>query len=489
MARKYQYNIYDYNTKQEVGTLKAASYKEAYRNAQRQYGEGASPRLYLSDADEAYLRRVSINALQDGDATITGMAWPWFRLQNGRSIDETHYKNIINAMPRDLQIAYHRANGDYDELSKDGDFDIPYELVDFIGSYPAKMMKKIPAAERTPEKYAQVFGAFLMKASKADFDGYQGVGDHSYRVEGHDDVLDYIVENVPKRKFSEDLNNSIRRYIISVIKKKRHFNESFEVLPASIFSDNINFTKSVLKSYPSYISHFPKLPTNVARELWIYAFTVAIREGGFTGQFADSGLEDIIEEWVPEAFRNDPQLLKLYSAYEQAQQAAELRRNAKWKEESEAKAKAHMDKVSKDGNALANIHRNWHTPEMYQAAVTNNPKAIFHVPSEARTKDLWLQAVKGDPVMLEYVRPLELQVEVAHEVIAYNPKAIFHVLSDARTKDLWLQAVKGDPAILASVPEELQAEIKKEMSGGADVERIKQLAGTAKPTGSPPEEK
>jgi hypothetical protein len=431
MARKYLYKVYNYNTKQELGDIEASSFNVAYRLAQRQFGDRAMPRLNLSDDDEAYLRRVSTAALKRGDTTIEGMAFPWFRLDSSREIDETHYKNIIDAMPTDLQIAYYYANEEYDELEG-------YSLTDFAGGDPKKEINKVPNNQQTPELYAKVYAKFLANTVNNPAGKYYD-GDFNFDAGAFEDALYMTAKSVPKNMWSEDLNRYIRTTILRHFKNDELSYGILDYMPESVFSPT--FTSKLLQKNPNYIFDLPK---NVATvEVWLRAIILAIRAGGFTAPPSDWGIDAMIEdETIPPQVAKDPRIVQLVAKYKEAERMAKERRDQEHIEHRKQQMDHHMNAITKDGNALGRVPSSYHTPEMYQAAINHDARAIFHVPSEARTKELWQLAVKRDSSMIEYVRPVELQ-----------------------------------------------AEIKKEMTGGADVERIKQLAGTAKPTESPPEEK
>jgi hypothetical protein len=276
--------------------------------------------------------------------------------------------------------------------------------------------------DRTPEAYAAIYINFLIKALKTDLNYYDF--DEDLYTSKVDAPLYYITENVPPEKFSEKLNQYIRMYIIKTLKKGDFFGHSvFNELPDSLFSKNTIFTKNLIKTYPDYIFDLPENSATV--DMWIYAFRIAIRQGGFTGPAGDYGLEEMMEYQVPENIKNDPRIQSLVVEYEQAESDRNAEQDKQWekgqkqREEQKKQQQAeYMASLSGDSDALGRINKVHHTPEMYQTAISHHPRAIFHVPAAARTKELWLQSVTADPSMIEYVRPFELQAEIKQELNA-----------------------------------------------------------------------
>jgi hypothetical protein len=320
-------------------------------------------------------------------------------------------------MPSDLQVAYYIANDDTSDLEN-------YDLPDFVGINPKSEINKLPVNARTPEVYAAIYRNFLFKVLKTDLNYYDF--DEDLYTAKVDAPLYYIAENVPAEKFSEKLNQYIRMYIMKTLKNRDFFGHSvFDEMPDSLFSKNTIFTKNLIKIYPDYIFDLPENSANV--DMWIYAFRVAIRQGGFTGPAGDGGFEEMMEYQVPENIKNDPRIQSLAVEYDQAESARKAEQSRQWeegqrqREEQKKQQQAeYMASLSGDSDALGRINKAHHTPEMYQTAISHHPKAIFHVPAAARTKELWLQSVTADPSMIEYVRPFELQAEINQELNAGN---------------------------------------------------------------------
>lgn len=413
MARKYKYTITNHRNHQTVGEIEATSFNDANRIASRQFGDDVIAHVELTDADVSYLRRVSTNALKYGHANLRDVAYPWFRLNNGRSIDDTHYKNIVDSMPNDLQIKYYIATDDTSELEN-------YDLDDFIGVHPKYEISKLSANERTPEAYATIYGNFLAKAQKADLSYYQP----NFWANHYDDILYFVAENVPADKFSEKLNKYIRMYIVQILKGGDFFsNDVFGQLPESVFSGRTTYMKNIIAIYPDYIFDFPGNSANI--DTWIYAFQAAIAQRGFTGPASDDGVESMMEYSVPENIKSDPRIQALAVKYKEVVDHEQAEADKRWqdgqKERDEQQKKQHdeyMASLSTDSNALGRINKYDHTPEMYQVAISHHPRAIFHVPAGSRTKEMWIQAVTADPSLIEYVRPFDLQAEIKQELSA-----------------------------------------------------------------------
>lgn len=219
--------------------------------------------------------------------------------------------------------------------------------------------------------------------------------------------------------------NFLEKLILDLYRDNEYPRQILLSFPKQAFTPKV--VKLLLTKDPDTIFCMPD--EILSPKLVTFAIKQSIELGGFTSPPSDGGIETISEYFKPEILndKNVQTALRMYDEANTRWEDNNVEWSKQWQKENELK-KHHeseekkqqleqlVSKLSHDGLLIGKIPKELRTPEMIVTAIQNNPKSIFQIDSDQRTKDRWLLALKGNPALIEFVRPLDLQAEIKDEM-------------------------------------------------------------------------
>lgn len=405
MNRILKYDVYADNKK--LGPVYAATYESAVQEAYEEYQDKFRGHLIVDLVEDPetimYLIDRCIELAKSG-ASGFDLIEPYASAAFSFDPRETHYMNVVDRLPAPVNVAFLQANEDYDTLEN---LDPWEKIIPYSG-------RNVNLNSDSTSK--QVDAKWIPILSQLTDSIYLNGYDKAH-------ILESLLDRVDHSKFS----NSIIKYIQYIVLKTdmlKDYNvdarELVEKLPTQTFSKS--FMMALLHNNSNMIFWFPQ--SVVTSEVFAKSLDKEIKNRLRKHGQWEISLDELEDYIKPEILQN-PMIQGLVAKLQKIvdDERAEWERGAPAREAARLQAqKQRLEKmqaeVKRDGLAIHDVPEQYRTDELINIALNSNPRAIFHLKPEQRTKERWIQVTHQMPQLLDLVRPLSLRDEIQQMMTA-----------------------------------------------------------------------